>query len=1024
MANKHQYDVRITFQITKAGTGFKEVQNEIEKTDNVNKKATKSIIGKWTELRSQLLLIKFAVAEVSNAFDALWSNARVGAGLTQLKESFDRANEAIFKTPTLLNDMSAAARGTITEANLMSGIMTLTAGTSKELSQALTSNAADLLTIAKAANRLNPVLGNTDFFYQSLTQGIKRSSYRILDNLGIVVRVGEANKNWAAEMGRTVESLSAEERQMALLNEVLKVGGRLVEQAGGTSESLTDSYDILATATKEVANQGKQLLDSAIRPLIQGFADTRLAAIELRGEIERLFNQEFTSDFGANVDVQLSILEQKIEDFLADRGFASALIRGFQLDQATKDAVAGELADLFLQIEKSGDISQAATGFLSAAPDPDLSRYIESVGVLTAASNELGIETNNVGIVIAGQTILWREVAKAVEEMNLAETRSISIKARLATINNLNSTMNRQSAGLTNLQLEAVNQLNEENKLGATILSVLGLETKDQTESLRGYVLATAESYDNSEQLRRSLEALGFTVTDNAIFLGDFSISWKDLNRLLKENEENVARAATATAFLAAEEEYLAFASIDVAAGMDLMAARAENWANEAAGAAREVADELERLEEVELSNFFDQAASGDINFFNKELDELGTHMTWVSDSTVLQTDQVANLQKEYADITQTINDYNTFATGATLTDDERNKKIAEQYELLGVVGGKLSEVGELQGHYAEYVTQSVIDQDKLNDSMYDAIEAYSENAAETSRAGVALGIYNEEAAYQILQNALLAQGIERIAAEYGEGGKSVAWLTEQMRLLKEEVLSAPDPADAVTIDPETAAATAQAYKDALNRKFDETEDLRIPIPEPDTTLFDTYMIDTFGEGGTAANPEINIVTNATTVLDDELTPVKAWYDEIVLGSPYEADLDTNTAVEKTLLESYGLYFFGLNGKSVTTTVTTNFVENNRPAPYNPFPGPGNATGADYIVPPGYPNESWSIGTASTGERVKIDTPAQQRAEGKNNNGLTVQFLGPVYGEDALMERIEESYAQKGRMAYNRSRGG
>ena len=113
MANKHQYDVRITFQITKAGTGFKEVQNEIEKTDNVNKKATKSIIGKWTELRSQLLLVKFAIAEVSNAFNAVWSAARGGAGLTQLTESFERANSAIFKTPTLLNDMSVAARGTM-----------------------------------------------------------------------------------------------------------------------------------------------------------------------------------------------------------------------------------------------------------------------------------------------------------------------------------------------------------------------------------------------------------------------------------------------------------------------------------------------------------------------------------------------------------------------------------------------------------------------------------------------------------------------------------------------------------------------------------------------------------------------------------------------------------------------------------------------------------------------------------------------------------------------------------------------
>jgi hypothetical protein len=224
MANQHKYDVKITFQIVRQGQGLKEIQNELDKTKKASEKSTKGMFGQWTELRSKILLVKFALAEISNAIAGVFEAGRAGATLSQLTESFDRANEAIFKTPNLLNEMSVAARGTITEANLMSGILTLVAGTSQELSQAFAANAGELLTIAKAANRLNPVLGDTDFFYKSLALGIKRASFRILDNLGIVVRVGEANRRWAEEMGRTVESMSAEERQLALLNEVLRVG--------------------------------------------------------------------------------------------------------------------------------------------------------------------------------------------------------------------------------------------------------------------------------------------------------------------------------------------------------------------------------------------------------------------------------------------------------------------------------------------------------------------------------------------------------------------------------------------------------------------------------------------------------------------------------------------------------------------------------------------------------------------------------------------------------------------------------
>jgi hypothetical protein len=429
MANQHKYDVKITFQIVRTGQGFKEVRDELKKTEKANKTASRSIMGKWTELRSQLLLAKAAIREVTQAFKGAWNAARGGAELTQLTESFDRANAAIFQTPTLLNDMSAAARGTITEANLMSGIMTLTAGTSRELSQALTGNAADLLTIAKAANRLNPTLGDTDFFYQSLTTGIKRSSFRILDNLGIVVRVSEANRRWAVEMDRTVLSMSAEERQLALLNEVLRVGGRLVDQAGGSSESLTDSYDILKTMMQEVRNSGMQMLDQMFRPLIQSMADAQLAAGELRVELGEVFNER--TEEGAR-DYAKALNEAK-EAFTEWRDeinlpwvpilmdIAAANVR-----KQTKEAVSVFTDELLRALKESQPEGFIALGDLVVAGEGDFEleefnqRVVDSTDALRESFAELRVETTLNGVVFGDQIITWQALIDALDEADAA----------------------------------------------------------------------------------------------------------------------------------------------------------------------------------------------------------------------------------------------------------------------------------------------------------------------------------------------------------------------------------------------------------------------------------------------------------------------------------------------------------------------------------------------------------------------------------------------------------------------------
>lgn len=225
-----------------------------------------------TKLTSTLQNIQVAAAAAAAAgvtFKKAFDFGREGQALSQITTSFDRMNEAIFMTPDLLKQMEEASRGTIREADLMAGVLKLTAGMGDDMARSFAEATPRLLEIAKAASVLNPSLGDTAFLYDSIATGIKRSSPLILDNLGIVVKIGEANEKYAASLGITVEQMTAADRQQALLNATLEAGDQLISQTGGSLDSATDAYDRLAIEIQETTDAAKRWLGEGLLPIVQ-----------------------------------------------------------------------------------------------------------------------------------------------------------------------------------------------------------------------------------------------------------------------------------------------------------------------------------------------------------------------------------------------------------------------------------------------------------------------------------------------------------------------------------------------------------------------------------------------------------------------------------------------------------------------------------------------------------------------------------------------------------------------------------
>lgn len=271
----------------------KAVKNQEKFNDALEEggKKAQSTAKNFNQIKDQLAGLGVGLAAAGAVFKKTFEFAEVGAQLEQTEMSYMSLMEQLGVGNDILERQQSAVAGTIDRYSLMESTQTLLAGTSKTLGSALAESTPNLLEIAKAANKLNPALGDTTFLYDSLATGIKRASPMILDNLGLTIKIGEANEMYAESIGKTVDELTAEEKQMALMNEVRRAGNRLVEQAGGNIDSNADTYARLRVKIKETADEMKVLLSNRLEPLIRGFLDFNDAMREHR---EGLFDNSDT----------------------------------------------------------------------------------------------------------------------------------------------------------------------------------------------------------------------------------------------------------------------------------------------------------------------------------------------------------------------------------------------------------------------------------------------------------------------------------------------------------------------------------------------------------------------------------------------------------------------------------------------------------------------------------------------------------------------------------------------------------
>lgn len=230
----------------------------------------------------------------------------IGAQAQQVEQSFESLSRSAGQSgDKLLEALKVASRGTISETELMQKANFAMLAGGNEMANAL----PQLLEIARAASiGLGEDMG---FMFDSIVKGIARGSPLILDNLGLIVSLEEANKKYADSLGVSVSALTEQQKQQALLNDILSQAPDYIASVGAES----------TTAAEKVVSMS-------------------VAMDELKAAIGTFLVEAGTADFVGNIAGEITYVTDRFRDFgdVAERfGTLEAVKASAKLAKALQD---------------------------------------------------------------------------------------------------------------------------------------------------------------------------------------------------------------------------------------------------------------------------------------------------------------------------------------------------------------------------------------------------------------------------------------------------------------------------------------------------------------------------------------------------------------------------------------------------------------------------------------------------------------------------------------------------------------
>lgn len=176
-----------------------------------------------------------ATTAVMGLVSSLGTLVAKSANLAVVEASFESlALGAKASADGMLGAMREASRGLVSDMDLM------LAG-NKAMLLGLPVTTESMGELAKTAVILGRAMGqDATKSFDDLITALGRSSPLILDNLGLSVKVGEANEKYADALGKSAEALTDAEKKLAFYNEAMTKAREKTEQLGDATATVGD----------------------------------------------------------------------------------------------------------------------------------------------------------------------------------------------------------------------------------------------------------------------------------------------------------------------------------------------------------------------------------------------------------------------------------------------------------------------------------------------------------------------------------------------------------------------------------------------------------------------------------------------------------------------------------------------------------------------------------------------------------------------------------------------------------------
>ncbi|MBT7928895.1 hypothetical protein HN682_03145, partial [Candidatus Peregrinibacteria bacterium] len=205
---------------------------------------TRILGGSLAVLRSKLLIAAFAILPVIRGFSKLFKLAGESAKIKTMERSFLNLGKELGFSSKSLERLQDATDNTVDRFGLLEQA-------NNALLLGVVKNDKEMAQLFDTAQRLAKAVGkDAKFGIESLVTGLGRQSRLMLDNLGIIVKSEEAYKSYAIEIGKTVNTLTAQEKKTAFLKAGLESARVKVEALGAETLDASDTFKQLSVDSK------------------------------------------------------------------------------------------------------------------------------------------------------------------------------------------------------------------------------------------------------------------------------------------------------------------------------------------------------------------------------------------------------------------------------------------------------------------------------------------------------------------------------------------------------------------------------------------------------------------------------------------------------------------------------------------------------------------------------------------------------------------------------------------------------